>query len=71
VYVSGVHSNTHLEDFYLMSQCRHNIIANSSFSWWCAWLNDNPSKNVFAPKEWFKKGWQEIDDRIPEGWVKI
>jgi hypothetical protein len=71
VYVSGVLSRTHLEDFYLMSQCRHNIIANSSFSWWSAWLNDNPSKTVIAPKEWFTKGWQEIDDRIPNSWLKM
>ena len=71
VYVSGTLSKTHLEDFHLMSHCRHNIIANSSFSWWCAWLNDNPSKTVIAPNEWFTKGYQKVDDRIPGSWLKL
>jgi hypothetical protein len=70
-YVSGEISNTHLEDFYLMSQCRHNIIANSSFSWWGAWLNNNPDKIVIAPKKWFNKGPKDTQDLIPESWITI
>ena len=56
------------EDIYLMSICMHNIIANSSFSWWGAWLNKNNDKTVIAPSQWFKTKKNEI---IPENWIKI
>ena len=55
----------------LMSKCKHNIIANSSFSWWGAWLNANPEKIVIAPKIWFKNQQVNPYEIIPSNWVKI
>ena len=59
------------EELILMSKCKHNIIANSSFSWWGAWLNQNPQKIVIAPKQWFKDSSIQTDDLIPYSWQKI
>ncbi|MBO4683439.1 MAG: alpha-1,2-fucosyltransferase [Alphaproteobacteria bacterium] len=56
-------------DMYLMMQCKHNIIANSSFSWWGAWLNQNPAKIVIAPLRWFADG--TATDIVPQEWQRI
>jgi Glycosyl transferase family 11 len=59
------------EDLYLMSLCRHNIIANSSFSWWGAWLNANPDKLVIAPSRWFNDSMADTRDLLPADWIKL
>jgi hypothetical protein len=59
------------EDLRLMSMCQHNIIANSSFSWWGGWLNSNSDKLVIAPKKWFNDQTRNTKDIIPERWIKI
>ena len=56
-------------DMYLMSQCKHNIIANSSFSWWAAWLNTNSEKKVLAPKRWFQN--HDKENIVCDDWIRI
>ncbi|MBQ6589064.1 MAG: alpha-1,2-fucosyltransferase [Butyrivibrio sp.] len=53
-------ANTDLAEMTLMSRCKHHIMANSSFSWWATWLNDNPSKMVIAPSKWINN--RKMDD---------
>jgi hypothetical protein len=56
-------------DMYLMSICHHNIIANSSFSWWGAWLNRHDDKIVVRPKNWNSNS--AMEGLCPKGWIKI
>lgn len=68
-----IESNNQFIDMCLMSMCDHNIIANSTYSWWGAWLNKNPNKRVIAPTNWFGPGLSHVNvsDIIPENWIKI
>lgn len=59
------------EDLQLMSHCKHHIIANSSFSWWGAWLSDNPAKVVIAPRRWFRQFEVDIESRFPADWIVL
>lgn len=58
-------------DMCLMSICEHNVIANSSFSWWASWLNNNPNKKVIAPKKWFGPAYQyqNTNDLYCKNWI--
>lgn len=69
--LDGSNSEYPLDDLYLMSLCRHNIVANSSFSWWGAWLNSHENKKVVAPSAWFRSREINTRDLIPEGWKRI
>ena len=67
-----VEGNLDYEDLHLMSMCKNNIIANSSFSWWGAWLNSNPNKVVIAPKIWFGSAINHnTKDLLPQSWITI
>jgi len=58
-------------DLHLMSCCAHHVIANSTFSWWGAWLNPTPGKRVIAPANWFGTAKLSNPDLIPEGWLRL
>lgn len=71
-YINWNTGNNSYIDMQLMSLCKHNIIANSSFSWWAAWLNTNAGKVVIAPDNWFTDkavtGWKDI---YAQNWIII
>lgn len=70
VYVDHNGADRNYEDLYLMSHCQHHIIANSTFSWWGAWLNSSSTKIVIAPKKWFKSTYSSRD-LIPKKWIQL
>lgn len=71
--VQGNTEKNSWKDMMLMSYCKHNILSNSSFSWWSAWLNSNRNKTVIAPKNWFanEKLKEQAKDICPDSWIRI
>jgi hypothetical protein len=68
-----IEGNSDFEDLLMMSRCKNNIICNSTFSWWAAWLNNNPDKKVIIPSQWFGPAYAQYntEDLYCEGWIKI
>lgn len=63
-----------VEDLFLLASCDHQIIANSTFSWWAAWLNQRADKRVVAPAHWFENGFQlaiDEDEFLPGSWIRL
>lgn len=72
VFVKNTGEHTDVDDLQLMSVCKHHIIANSSYSWWGAWLNNSKTKTVIAPQTWYKnQPTLNTKDLVPSSWLKI
>ena len=71
IFVDNNKGENSWKDMMLMSSCTHNIIANSSFSWWAAWLNENSEKTVVAPKKWFASINLDTKSLLPDEWIKL
>lgn len=70
VYIDWNTGKSSFEDMRLMSSCKHHVIANSSFSWWGAWLNPSKEKIVVAPKQWFNDS-KDQTDIVPDRWIRL
>ena len=71
VFVTSDGLNGDAEELYLMSLCRQHITANSTFSWWGAWLDRRADKVVYTPRKWFLAEDLDTRDLIPETWIKV
>lgn len=70
-FVDHNNESSDYNDLLLMSLCDHHIIANSSFSWWGAWLSDSAEKIVIAPQMWFANSNADTKDLLPDSWVRL
>lgn len=71
IFVNVNLGDTAFEDLKLMSNCKRNIIANSTFSWWAAWLNQHEGKVVIAPKSWYTQKWRNSATLVPADWHRL
>ncbi|WP_418361116.1 alpha-1,2-fucosyltransferase [Sphingobacterium detergens] len=71
IFVEHNTESNSFKDMQLMSQCKHHIIANSSFSWWGAWLNENPEKIIISPKRWINDGTIDTTGLILKSFIKF
>ena len=71
VFVDGNGPGSDAEELFLISSCQQHITANSTFSWWGAWLDRNPNKTVYTPKGWFLAEDLDTTDLIPNSWIRI
>jgi hypothetical protein len=71
IYVDASISKNADQDFFLMQSCQHQIITNSSFSWWAAYLNQYPQKIVIAPQKWYKDHFGDATNLFPDNWVVL
>jgi Glycosyl transferase family 11 len=71
IFVDAQMTKNATEDFYLMQSCQHQIIANSTFSWWAAYLNQNVNKIVVAPQKWYKAHFGDATHLYPKNWIVI
>ncbi len=75
VFVDINNESTDYMELILMAACKHNIIANSTFSWWSGWLNNNPDKIVIAPQKWYNNKETQISyengNLVPNNWIKL
>lgn len=71
IFIDSNSSKNAFEDFLLMQSCKHQIIANSTFSWWAAYLNMHPHKTVIAPQKWYKAHFGDAIHLFPDNWVVL